>query len=212
VARRFGSTLLYTLCVGGPPSENISPLDFSMRPNASSHNPGRTYRFYHGPLMLHPFGTGLQYNAWHLDMATLSVSSLRGAAAATAAGDVAPSLSVRELAMAEDDKSAVNVSVRAWHTGAFATSSVVVMVFAVPPGAGTDGKPLKTLVGFERVKATASAGDGSGGGVTAHFELPKRAVMLADKEGNWKGQVGEWDIVIEAGPTHGVSSRLTVIP
>jgi beta-D-xylosidase 4 len=38
--------------------DKLSPLDFSMRPNGTD-NPGRTYRFYNGSEMLHPFGTGI---------------------------------------------------------------------------------------------------------------------------------------------------------
>ena len=85
------------------------------------------------------------------------------------------------------------------------------MAFAVPPGAGVDGKPLRTLVGFERVNAAASTADGMGGGVTVSFQLPKRAVMLADEEGNWKGEAGMWSIVIEAGPTYSASHTFSVV-
>jgi hypothetical protein len=242
----------------GMPHNALSPLDFSMRPNASSNNPGRTYRFYDGPEMLHSFGTGLQYNTWHLDTVSCApvvtsspaagLGSLSGTgtgalfSTSTGASSVPGSLaSACTLSLAGlegktgaiiDTKDtegtsgatatgnmitpALRVSVRAWHTGAFERSSVVVMVFAVPPPATTHesnahGRPLRTLVGFERVEMEASSDDGDGG-LLVEFTLPKRAFLLAGATGSWDEAPGGWSLEFEAGPSrHGASLDVQVV-
>jgi hypothetical protein len=235
----------------GLPHNAISPLDFSMRPNASSNNPGRTYRFYDGPEMLHPFGSGLQYNAWHLakvsctpagalasteyelessqadrpdehrqDTCVLSMAELEGRthtaygsrgtptsadgldSGARTTGAVT-ARSMRELA--------VRVSVRAWHTGYFNSSSTVVMVFAVPPPAAVQGgRALRTLVGFKRIEAAASNPESDAEGVEVTFDLPRRAFLLAGVSGDWGGEKGSWTLEFEGGPSV-VSSRVRVV-
>ena len=99
--------------------------------------------------MLHPFGTGLQYNDWTIDSietsnTQLSASDIDAAHAATPVG----ANDQRALPAAGP---ILTVSCIARHTGAFDHSSIPILMYARSPRAGQDGKPLRSLVGFERV-------------------------------------------------------------
>lgn len=37
--------------------------DMGFRPNTTTGNPGRTYRFFDGPV-IYPYGHGLSYTTW----------------------------------------------------------------------------------------------------------------------------------------------------
>ena len=182
----------------------LSPLDFSMRPNASTHNPGRTYRFYKGANMLHPFGYGLSYNAWHLGEAATSVAGGRGLHGVL---QLARLESAATGGDAQTSEEAATVSVQAWHSGRFAQSSTVVMCYATPPPgiSGEDGNPIKSLVGFQRLIGDSTAtvsevGTGNGGGgMPVTFSLPRKAFLLANEVGEWRGKRGVWTITVEVG-------------
>ena len=103
--------------------------------------------------MLHPFGSGLQYNRWtvsslQLSHTTISAEALRASeAGGSLRGQVPGSgwLGTRPTTTA-----VVNVTATAKHSGAFPRSSIPLLLFAVSPRAGSDGRPLRTLVGFEK--------------------------------------------------------------
>ncbi|OQR97266.1 beta-D-xylosidase [Achlya hypogyna] len=136
--------------------------DMRMRPTAST--PGRTHRFYTGDAV-YPFGHGLSYTTFRYDV---------GAAPdALVAGD-------------------------SW-TGVFAVHNVgeligddVLLCFAEPPGAGTDGRPRQSLVAFDKV-ATLVPGDVFAWRVTvpaAAFRLATPAGRFAYAPGTWRLRVG----------------------
>ena len=114
-------------------------------------------RFYNGSEMLHPFGTGLQYNTWSIDSivtsaSQLSASEIEAAHAATPVGAAAP-VTGSGSQPPQPPPSVLTVKCVARHTGEFERSSLPVMLYASSPHAGRDGHPLRTLVGFERVAA-----------------------------------------------------------
>jgi hypothetical protein len=163
--------------------------------------------------MLHPFGYGLQYNTWCLGQATLSASDHHGTMnrevqLPLAGLEIAAAVAVSGLQMSEE---VARVAIRAWHFGSFAASSVVVMCYAIPPAgiSGKGGHPIKTLVGFQRLAlesasppsfASAIGGkEGGSDGVTVDFSLPRKAFLLADAAGKWRGKRGLWTIVVEVG-------------
>ena len=147
--------------------------------------------------MLHPFGSGLQYNSWtvsslQLSHTTISAEALR----ASEAGG-----SLRGL-RGQVATAVVNVTATAKHSGAFPRSSIPLLLFAVSPRAGSDGRPLRTLVGFERVAAAV------GEEVTVTIGLEARRLMLADVAGEWQPHRGQWTLELEASGVHSTGLRV----
>ena len=114
---------------------------------------GYDSRFYNGSGMLHPFGTGLQYNDWTIDSVEtsrtqLSASEIEAVHAATPIGAIGqaalPSPPIPPI---------LTITTILRHTGEFDHSSLPVLLFARSPRAGQDGQPLRSLVAFERVAA-----------------------------------------------------------
>ena len=144
--------------------------------------------------MLHPFGSGLQYNSWtvsslQLSRTTISAEALRASeAGGSLRGQVAMDV--------------INMTATAKHSGAFPRSSIPLLLFAVSPGAGSDGRPLRTLVGFERVAAAV------GEEVTVTIGLEARRLMLADAAGQWQPHRGQWTLELEASGVHSTSLRV----
>jgi beta-D-xylosidase 4 len=132
----------------------------NMRPDPASGYPGRTYRFYTGET-IYKFGDGLSYSTF-----THSYSSIT-ASTATSLGVMAPSaaqLSCYEDATTctnETDKQnycrqlefkvALTISNTHWRNGA-----EVVLLYFTPPNAGKKGRPLKQLIGFQRLSVAGN--------------------------------------------------------
>jgi hypothetical protein len=148
-------------------AEQISIFDFNMRPGPSvwprpdcalqppsrcplGTNPGRTHRFYTGTPVV-PFGFGLSYTTFNYAITqypqngeVISLEPVRQVLSrATAEGRFFPTLESLSAPMAKYE---VNVT----NTGNYDADDVV-LGFIIPPGAGTNGVPLQSLFGFERV-------------------------------------------------------------
>jgi len=153
---------------------SLTFTDFSMRPNASSGYPGRTYRFYQGEGLVLPFGFGLSYSTWvytpvsfppSLDLTSVEVASKEEALTGRI-GNIHQALS----------NDAVVFTVNVSNTGT-RDSDEVVLGFLTPPGAGLNGVPLQELFGFERVFVRA------GETVTVYLGAQGVRFTQADKEG-----------------------------
>jgi hypothetical protein len=130
-------------------------------------NPGRTHRFYTGTSVV-PFGFGLSYTTWSYSVtavsnggqpippetsedSTLSVQPIRLGAVQTlleataAAGRTFPASDILKASVA-----VVQYSVNVTNTGTVDADDVV-LGFIKPPGSGTNGVPIQSLFGFERV-------------------------------------------------------------
>jgi hypothetical protein len=118
---------------------------------ANGTNPGRTHRFFTGKSVI-PFGFGLSYTSFKYDIASaptapVSLDRLREVLTSTSSKFI----SKRQLAI---ETPLVSYSINVTNTGDV-DSDDVVLGFLVPPGAGTNGIPLQSLYGFERVHLKA---------------------------------------------------------
>jgi len=151
--------------------DEVSIFDFNMRPGPSAWprpdcpqeqwgkckngtNPGRTYRFYTGEAVV-PFGHGLSYTTFSYDLArtpkTVSLDAIdRHLTDVHQQGKYVTLTHVDTLNEQVDIAYSVNVK----NTGSLDADEVV-LGFVTPPGAGTNGIPLKQLFGFERVHVKA---------------------------------------------------------
>jgi len=98
--------------------------DFSMVPNETSGNVGRTYKYYPGPV-LYPFGFGLSYTTFNM------------------------SGSCTTSRVFHEEGSGLPCNVTVTNSGG-REGDAVVLVYIFPPK-GVDPKVIKQLVDFERV-------------------------------------------------------------
>jgi len=183
-------------------ANQISIFDFNMRPGPSvwprpdcntqppskcpmGTNPGRTYRFYTGKPVV-PFGFGLSYTTFNYKVVQfpttttqISLNQIREAVAKTMAeGRFFPSMELFSQQLAAYQ---VNVT----NTGNYDAEDVV-LGFVVPPGAGTNGIPLKNLFGFERVHVA------KGQTVTVTLNPSLRDFIQVNNEGKIFPHPGEY--------------------
>lgn len=156
--------------------DQISIFDFNMRPGPSAFarpdcfnkadpaacprgvNPGRTHRFYTGAAVV-PFGFGLSYSTFSYTLASapttardapVSLAPVQRLLDTTfAAGRKFPSSHLVSAA-----SPLISYVVNVTNTGTMDADDVV-LGFLKPPAAGTNGVPLQTLFGFERVHVKA---------------------------------------------------------
>ena len=120
-------------------------------PNANctlGTNPGRTYRFFNGKAVV-PFGFGLSYTTWSYAVASAPAAPV-DTAKLQALLDVTKESTGAHFPKLEDVPAAGQYVLNVTNTGTVDADDVV-LGFISPPGAGTNGLPLQSLFGFERV-------------------------------------------------------------
>ena len=158
-------------------ASQVKISDYGMRPNKTSGNPGRTYRFYTGTPVF-KFGEGLSYTTFEHGLAAPSI--LR------ASSYFGSDLSLHALSK----QTATTVSVTARNTGDRPGDSVV-QVFAAPPGAGTGGRALRSLVAFDRVSLRVGETRTLALPIEAqHFTLARGLGQREVGKGQWRLWVG----------------------
>jgi len=163
-------------------ASQVSMEDMGMRPNATSGNPGRTYRFYTGTPVF-PFGFGLSYTTWTFTILNTTIAAVPQQTLRKHIKEAG--LSRFKLPNLGD----ADVSVT--NTGSV-TSDVSVLLFAVPPNAGQNGAPLRSLIAFKRLHAIQP-----GQSAIAHFPLTAAALSLHDHDGQRVPVVGSWKLQVE---------------
>ena len=156
----------------------ISPMDFNMRPGPSrwprpdspgpctdpmkgpitpnrnctlGTNPGRTHRFFNGTAVI-PFGFGLSYTSW-----SYSVVSRPSSVDLNVLDELLETTKATTdtyFPRLENVPPAGKYVIEVTNTGTIDADDVV-LGFISPPGAGTNGIPLQSLFGFERVHVRA---------------------------------------------------------
>jgi beta-glucosidase-like glycosyl hydrolase len=161
----------------------VSMFDMSMRPNASSNNPGRSYRFYTGT-PVYAFGDGLSYTNFSVVINY----------------DRTPSKIPIELIEAniEEDitsswkaKVVADISITVTNTGTRA-SDFVALGFIVPPNGGKNGNPIKYLVGFSRIHKL-----GPGQKQTVVLPVTAHDLSLVNEQGKRVTTPGAWTFQVE---------------
>ena len=157
-------------------ADQVKISDYGMRPNPKTGNPGRTYRFYTGTPVF-KFGEGMSYTTFD--------SALK-APATVSTKYFDDDLTLHSLSK----KVATTVSVTTRNTGERAGDNVV-LVFASPPGAGKNGRPLRSLIAFDRVSLAPGEATESVLAVEAqHLTLATGLSQRETVTGPWKVWVG----------------------
>lgn len=121
-------------------TKQVSITDMGMRPNKTSGNPGRSYRFYTGTPVF-KFGEGLSYSTFqHWLRAPAEVSTTHFPAELTLSA-----LSKTTVTMV--DVNTTNLSMR--------DGAETILLFAASPNAGQNGEPIQSLVAFDKVHIPA---------------------------------------------------------
>lgn len=170
---------------GAPnPSLNASYFDHHTRPNMSTGNPGRGYRFFIGD-PVYRYGHGLSYSTYEhalLSAATVTVDAQQVqlyAAAATEQNNFRRDSAITWIAHI------VEVAVTNTGPGRGATS---LLAYAVPPNAGANGAPLRSLIDFKKVWLEEGATKTVTIAVTSHD------LTLTRLQGGRESVVGLWTI------------------
>jgi len=154
----------------------------NMRPNTSSGNPGRTYRFYTGQAV-YPFGYGLSYTTFTFQILDSSL------AAGLSAHAIQRNLDAVNTRFRLPQLGDVDVLVK--NTG-MVTSDVSVLLFVAGPNAGQNGNPIKSLVAFKRVHSLQP-----GNSQIVHFPISAHELSYASEEGPRLAVPGEWTLMVE---------------
>jgi hypothetical protein len=159
-------------------TKQVNITNMHMRPNHTSGNPGRTYRFYTG-VPVFKFGEGLSYTTFEhtVSKAPQSVRSER----------FGPEIDLSSLSKIV----AATVSVKTVNTGD-RDGAEVVQLYVAPPGAGVGGRPLRTLVAFGKVWL------GAGATATTVLEVAAQHLTVTNSRGAREIVKGEWKIWVGA--------------
>lgn len=148
--------------------------DMNMRPNTTTGCPGRTYRFYQGPVVFR-FGDGLSFTEFTYELLSPPVTQLQ--------------------AEEGGGKGAVAVRVNVTNVGTRAGAHVV-LGMVEPPQAGVDGSPLFSLRQYHRLWLAP----GQSEPVTLSFEAAD--FSLSDSRGRMELVSGEWVIRLTSQQQH----------
>ncbi|KAF4320145.1 hypothetical protein BBO99_00005254 [Phytophthora kernoviae] len=156
--------------------DSISIYDMHMRPTLETGNLGRSYRFFTGA-PVYEFGYGLSYTKFHENWSIEPPQLLDTAV-------ITQHLSKRK----ESDSCLIDFMVSVTNSGDVEGENIVQIV-AEPPGAGIAGRPLKSMVAFERTPLL-----GKGQKIDLSFCLLAEAFTLANENGEWAVIPGNWTI------------------
>eukprot|EP00760_Papus_ankaliazontas_P008691 PhM_4_TR13913/c0_g1_i1/m.39854/K15920/XYL4; beta-D-xylosidase 4 len=154
----------------------VSMLDMGMRPNTTTGNPGRTYRFFTGTAV-YPLGYGLSYSNFtykpkhselNVTMETIT-SDLTRLPRHTTFG--AQKLST--------------VTFRVVNVGTVDTEHTV-LCYASGPNAGVGGRPIKALIGFQRISLSA------GSFTDVSFDVTSISLSFVNEQGFYSTDRGVW--------------------
>ena len=170
-------------------------FDMGMRPNATSGNPGRGYRFYTGTPVF-AFGEGMSYSTFTYDV--------DNAATEARADDLhrASEATHDDLTAAAALPAVVDLTVAVTNTGGRAGAETLI-AYVTPP-AGARGALKRYVATFARVRL--------GAGETQEVKLPLTAAhfRFAAADGAMVTPVGEWAVEIEGSASTRAEHRVVL--
>ncbi|KAJ7045029.1 glycoside hydrolase family 3 protein [Mycena alexandri] len=147
-------------------TSHVAMSDMNLRPNTTTGNPGRTYKWYAGETV-YPFGTGLHYTTFALAFQTAPATTYSIATLVANAGS-APFL---DLGVFD------TFSVSVHNTGTVA-SDFVSLLF-VSSTAGPAPHPIKELISYSRVHGVAA-----GATTTTQLKVTLGSIARTDVTGS----------------------------
>ncbi|KAG9459609.1 hypothetical protein H6P81_004117 [Aristolochia fimbriata] len=137
--------------------KKVPMTEMGMRANPATGYPGRTYRFYKGPVV-YPFGHGLSYSRFVHSLAgappTAFAVPLHGRRAFASRNATFASAKAVKVTHAKCDGLHVGVDVDVLNVGDV-DGSHTLLVYSTPPAG--DWAPQKQLVGFHKVRVPAKS-------------------------------------------------------
>ena len=185
-------------------TQQVKATDMGMRPDKTTGNPGRSYRFFTGE-PLYRFGHGLSFTAFEHTLRTVGSATVESSAI-EAAGRPLPADRVAGMTLSLSMLSKTTVlslECNTTNVGDY-DGAKPILIFAAPPGSGAGGRPLRSLVDFDRVFLE------SGSSVVTRFDIAAQHLTVATAQGDaavrreavkglwrfWVGSDGEDDAVV----------------
>lgn len=168
--------------------EDVPMTDMSLRPNATSGNPGRTYMWYNNATV--PFGFGLHYTNFSASIAV--PDSIKD----SASWDIADLTAECVDAVHKDQCPFQTIPVAVSNTGS-TTSDFVVLGF-IAGDHGPAPHPIKRLVAYRRLHGIAA-----GEQQTANLTLTLGSLGRRDEEGDLVLYPGAYSVLVDV-PTQAV--------
>jgi len=168
-------------------ANQVPESDMGMRPNKTTGNPGRTYRFYTGT-PVYTFGTGLSYTTFSITWSNSSYGMNVDAEKIDAI--------VSDPYYSQFRAEPIGVLQATVKNTGKVTSDVSVLSFTIPPNPGQNGNPIQYLSGFARVAALAP-----GQSATVQFPVSAHDLSVVDGDGIRRAEKGVWQFQVEDSTT-----------
>ncbi|KAJ7078060.1 glycoside hydrolase family 3 protein [Mycena epipterygia] len=182
-------------------TSHIAITDMNLRPNTTTGNPGRTYKWYTGEAV-YEYGTGLHYTTFTLAWAVTPAATYSIATLVANAGSAA------FLDLGVFDTFSVSV-----HNAGTVASDFVTLLF-VTSTAGPAPHPIKELIQYSRVHGVAG-----GATTTTALKVTLGSIARTDAAGNQWLYPGSYTLIVDVPQqiTHsftltGTQTQLTSFP
>ncbi|KAL9237215.1 hypothetical protein vseg_011795 [Gypsophila vaccaria] len=200
----FGTTNPGKLPMTWYPQSYVSKIamtDLDMRSNPRTGYPGRTYRFYRGPVVF-PFGFGLSYGRFTQTLAQAPSKVMVPLSAHYANANMTQLNKAVRVLHTNCDTPSISLHIDVKNTGEL-DGAHTILVFSTPPG--DTRMPEKQLIGFKKVHMLA----GSQQRVRMNIHMCKH-LSVADEFGIRRIPIGEHTLHIGDELKHQLSLQVDV--